>query len=179
MTEHIEHLLTAYIHDELPVHLRGRVTRHLESCDVCYAAFARERELTRLLTAQLPALSTPRPEQLTRLRGDILASVGETSARRSQAPQQRLPGWGFALVMSVALLLLMPALVLPGVAAVDAPAQHGPAMIAATATQSLTDAPLAYSVAAVTAVAARSEAATEPPALNPSPVPEVQATPGQ
>ena len=36
-------------------------------------------------------------------------------------------------MVSVALLLLMPALVLPRVSGISAPDQHGPAMIAATA----------------------------------------------
>ena len=171
MFAHVTPLLTAYIHDELPAHLRARVTRHLESCDACYAAMVQERELARLLDASIATLGTPRPEQLARLLPGILAEVARPSPPRQP---RSLPGFGLALVLSLMLALLVPALVAPRMAADHAPDQPAPYMVEATATQSLTDSPAGLS-AAPTAVA-RLDVATQPPHLHPMPAPIAQRT---
>jgi anti-sigma factor RsiW len=173
MNRHVTHLLSAYVHGELAPHLRLRVTRHLDSCDSCYAALCRERDLTRTLADQLPAFGAPQPDQLARLLPDILAeTVPQTP------PSPRLSGMAVAMVLSLVLVIMVPALMMPRVSVVAAPDQPAPYMIAATATRSVTDAPGDSLPVSPTAVAVLDDRATEPPALNPSPVPEVQMTPG-
>lgn len=170
---HVEHLLTAYVHNELPPHLRRRVARHVDRCDRCYAALRREQELTRSLRGQFTGFGQPRSDQLTRLLPDILAEAKPRTRR-----PRLLPGFGVALVMSLVLALLLPVLMTPQAMADYAPDQPAPYMIAATATQSVTDAPQALVLASPTAVARWvEEAATDPPDQNPPPAPVAQATP--
>jgi len=169
MSGHVTQWLAAYLHGELPPHLRERVSRHIGECDACYAALCRERDLARTLGDAMPAFGAPRGDQLARVLAGILAGSGQAAA-------WRMPRAGLALLLSLALLLLLPALVTPRAAAVHAPEQPAPYMIVATATQSSTDAPAMAVVVSPTAVAARLALPTEPPAVNPSPVPVVGAT---
>lgn len=169
---HVTHLLTAYIHHELPPHLRSRVEKHVRSCDDCYAALGRERELARLLETRMPTFGAPRPEQLARLLPGILAQTSGSTADLPPGRPRALPGLGLALV--VILLLVAPVLAGPHAAAQVAPNQPAPYMLQPTATPDITDAPgLASSP---TAVALRSDAATEPAELIPPLIP-VAATP--
>jgi anti-sigma factor RsiW len=171
MPQHVTRLLTAYVHDELPSHLRERVARHVQVCDQCYARLRRERDLVHTIEAQLPAMGFARQDQLSRLLPGILA---DGASQRVTQASGNLKGFGLALVVSVLLIMLVPALIMPHVGVVAAPDQPAPYMIAATATQSVTDAPAVYVVVSPTAIAARNDAATEPPLLNPSPVPVMQ-----
>ncbi len=175
MRTHVTHLLTAYLHDELPPHLNRRVIRHLERCDDCYLAMQRERELVRTLAAQMPVVGVPRPEQLARLLPAILAEVNEPPSRRRP---RALPGYGLALVVTLVLAVMVPVLIAPRVAADYAPDQPAPYMIQATATQSVTDSPVAGLLLPMT-VARRQNPATEPPDLDPAPAPVALATPGR
>jgi anti-sigma factor RsiW len=175
MRTHVTHLLTAYVHDELPPHLNRRVIRHLERCDDCYLAMQRERDLARTLAAQMPAIGVPHPEQLARLLPAILADVNEPPSRRQP---RLLPGYGLALVATLVLAVMVPTLVVPRVVADYAPNQPAPYMIQATATQSVTDSPVAGLVSP-TAIARRNDSATEPPVLDPAPAPVALATPGR
>jgi anti-sigma factor RsiW len=170
MERHVGYLLTAYVHDELPQHLRARVSRHIQSCDACYAALCREREIERLLLNQARATAGTPPEHLARLLPGILAeAVPARTGRRS--------GYGLVAVLSLVLLLLMPAATLPRLAANASPQDQPSPQLAMTATQNVTDAPLRLA-ASPTAVAVRSNQLTEPPPLHPSPVPVLLATLG-
>ncbi|NPV68488.1 MAG: hypothetical protein HPY64_15195 [Anaerolineae bacterium] len=167
MNGHVTRWLTAYLHGELAPHLRERVSRHVRECDECYAALRREQELARELGDSMPVFGAPRNEQLARVLSGILAEAGNHQGMAAF----RVPRAGVALLLSL-LLVLLPALVMPR-AAVSAPDQPAPYMIAATATQSSTDAPTGLVIALPTAIAARQPLPTEPPAFNPSPVPVV------
>lgn len=175
MRTHVIHLLTAYIHDELPPHLVRRVIRHLETCDDCYLAMRRERDLARSLAAQMPALGVPGTDQLAQLLPAVLGAVKEKPSRRQL---RALPGYGLALVVALVLAVMAPVLVMPRVSAEYAPNQPAPWMVQATATQSVTDPPVA-ALFSLTAVAHRGDLATEPPDLNPAPAPVAFATPGR
>lgn len=160
---HVAHLLTAYVHHELPRHLSERVVRHVETCDACYAALTRARDMARFLGAQVPTFGAPRPEQLARLLPGILAEAGDRPAQRQGGRRSFLPGFGLALVLTLILALAVPALASSHVVVERAPDQPAPYMIRATATPGVTDAPW-LGVASPTVVAQRvdMEAATEP-----------------
>jgi anti-sigma factor RsiW len=176
MRLHVEHLLIAYIHDELPPHLRARVSRHVQHCDWCYAALRREEDLARLLQAEMPVVGTPTRGQLNRLLPGILAEVTPRPAPRSSF---RGAGFAVALVVTLLVALFVPALSAPRAVASYAPSQPvGPA-IAATATQSTTDTPSDVPVYLPTAVAQHVVLATDLPETDPPPAPIAQATPGQ
>ena len=175
MHRHVTHLLTAYLHGELPPHLRSRVIRHLEVCDTCYAAMLHEREMVRTLESQMPVFGMPYPETLSRLLPGILAEVRASS--QAAVRPQGLPGAALALVMSLVLALVVPVLMAPHTAAVQAPDQPAPYMVAATATQSVTDSPVLV-LASPTAVAQRLGVVTEPAELAPAPAPIALMTPG-
>ncbi len=174
---HVDHLLTAYLHRELPPHLRQRVERHTRVCDRCHTALVRERELARLLEAQMPAFGSPRPAQLTRLLPGILDAACPNSAHGMRAERWRtLPGVGMALLM-LALAIVAPTLASPHAPGMAAPSQPAPYLLVATATPGSTDGPV-FALASPTAVAQRFEMATEPPDLDPLPAP-IAATPMQ
>ena len=176
MRLHVEHLLTTYIHDELPPHLRARVARHVQHCDRCYAALRREEDLARRLQAEMPAFGAPTRGQLNRLLPGILAEVTPRPA-----PRPSFRGAGFAVALAVMLLvgLFVPSVTGPRAVASVAPSQPvGPA-IAATATQSITDAPADMPVFRPTAVAQHVVLATDLPETDPPPAPVAQATPGR
>ncbi len=177
MSQHVTTLLAAYVHDELPPHLRERVSRHVQGCDACYAALCRQREIDRVLQDELRGLGAPRPEQLVRLLPGILAEA----APARPAHRSRRPGLGLAMAFSMLLILLMPALLMPRVSAVALPQDQPSPQVRVTATQNVTDAPdhgmPVHVIASPTAVAVQLVVMTQPP-LNPSPVPVVEATPG-
>lgn len=174
---HVDHLLTAYLHHELPPHLRQRVERHTRACDRCYAALVRERELVRLLEAQMAVFGNSRPERLARLLPGILDATGPDVALWPQVRRRRaLPGLGMALLVIV-LAIAAPALASPRASSMAAPSQPAPYLLAATATPGSTDWP-ASALASPTVVAQRFEMATEPADLDPLPAP-IAATPIQ
>lgn len=176
MRYHVDHLLTTYIHDELPPHLRARVTRHVQHCDRCYAALRREEDLTRVLQAEMPLFGAPARGQLNRLLPGILAEVAPRPA-----PRSGFQGAGFAVALVVTLLvaLFVPTLTGPRAVADYAPSQPVAPAIAATATQSITDAPYDVPVFLPTAVAQHVVLATDLPETDPPPAPVAQATPGR
>ncbi len=174
MRFHVKHLLSAYVGRELPAYQRWRVSRHLQSCDVCYAALRREEERARILQDEMPRLGVPRPEQLARLLPGILAEVGPRPAARHP---YRLSGFGVALVLSLLVVLFVPTLVMPRVAADFALSQPDPHVAAVTEAVGVTDAPLTVLLATPTAIALRPWVTTEVPNLLPPPAPIAQATP--
>ena len=170
---HVKHLLTAYVHGELPDHLRQRVARHIQHCNACYTAMLRERDMTQLLAGQMPGLGARRPDQLALLLPDILAGA-------VASPEPSWSSWpGFGLVLGLVTFVVM---ALPVVATAqlplrEVPEQPAPHMIVPTATPELTDAPSSHeseTASAPTAIAARlawGAQATEPALLSPVPVP--------
>ncbi|MBN2472805.1 MAG: zf-HC2 domain-containing protein [Anaerolineae bacterium] len=178
MSYHVTYLLAAYVHGELPPHLRERVSRHVQQCDACYAALVRERELNRTLQDGLRGMGAPRSEQLARLLPGILAE----SAPPRPAHRARRPGLGLAVGLSMLLILLMPALVMPRVSAIASPQDQPSPQVRVTATHNVTDAPVhglpVHVIASPTVVAVQLVVMTQPPLLNPSPAPVLQATPG-
>ena len=176
MRYHVEHLLSTYIHDELPPHLRARVSRHVQHCDRCYAALRREEDLARLLQAELPLLGAPSRGQLNRLLPGILAEVNPRPA-----PHNGFRGAGFALALVVTLLvaLFVPTLTGPRAVADYLPNQPVPPASAVAATQSITDAPGDMPVFLPTAVAQHVVLATDLPETDPPPAPIALATPGR
>ncbi len=178
MAKHVSHLLAAYVQDELPLHLRRRVATHLLTCESCCLALDRERTLARTLKGEMPILGAPRPEQVTRLLPGILAEVIPPAGAERGFAACRFPGLGMVMLVSLALAILVPAMVLPRSIAVSAPDQPAPYQIAATPTLSMTDSPQRVLPVSPTVVAAQRDIATEP-AMNPSPAPIVWLPPGQ
>src|SRR5437016_9953530 len=67
MSKHIEHLLTAYVHRQLPRKERERVMLHVQLCANCRAALDREELLARDVARLMPLIGQPRRGQLARL----------------------------------------------------------------------------------------------------------------
>lgn len=174
MDQHVTYLITAYVHGELPPHLRERVSRHVQQCDACYAALRREQELSDTLQDGLRVTAGPRSDQLAHLLPGIVAASGSTRSGRLS----RRSGVGMAVVISMLVILLVPALIMPRVVALSSPQDQPPPQVLVTATRVMTDVP-SQVVASPTAVAVRFVPVTDPPELNPSPVPVLDTVPGQ
>src|SRR5690349_7825706 len=67
MYKHVEHLLTAYVHRQLPRKQRERVLLHVQLCAQCRAALDREETLAREVARVMPLIGQPQRGQLTRL----------------------------------------------------------------------------------------------------------------
>jgi anti-sigma factor RsiW len=105
--DHVTKSLVAYIHGELPPAERKRVAAHLEQCGACRRALAAQEQLAAHLDARLPALTSPRPEQLTRLWVGVAARIKQPPRRRS-LPR---PAFGVALTTSLLCIILLPLLI--------------------------------------------------------------------
>ncbi len=67
MRKHVRHLLTAYVHHQLPPALAERVASHVWQCLECRMALEREAQLAHELARYVPQIGRPRPGQLARL----------------------------------------------------------------------------------------------------------------
>ncbi len=67
MHTHVYHLLTAYVHDQLPAKQRNRVRYHVQRCPECRAALYEEQQLVQELSLTMPRIGQPRRNQLMRL----------------------------------------------------------------------------------------------------------------
>ena len=169
-SRHVTHLLTAYVHAELPAHQRRRVTRHVQTCDACYAALRREEELTRRLAADLPGFGAPDEARLRQLWPGIMAEVAP-DRRRSY----RKPAFALVLVTSFVLAMVIPAAVMPRAFADRTLDQPSPITADVTPAHSPTDSAGIVLVGQPTAVAHLPNAATETPDLDPLPAPIAMA----
>jgi anti-sigma factor RsiW len=141
MRNHVRHLLTAYVHRQLPPAQRERVLLHVRSCPACRAALDREERLTHDLIQYMPQIGQPRPNQLARLWPGIWREfrVPPVSLGRW------LPSYGLLLAVMLACAFFASALFAGPSHAVAAPVQRVPADIRPTLTPVRTDEPTSLS----------------------------------
>lgn len=97
-------LLPGYIERELSPKQRERVSRHLNSCVECYAAYTAQRQIVRELEAGLPRLGTgSHAPRLDRIRAAVMTEMAQPR------PQPKL----YQARFSLAALVLVGALLLP------------------------------------------------------------------
>lgn len=137
MRNHVHHLLTAYVHYQLPRAKRERVWRHVQNCPECRAALAREETLVRDLKTRLPLIGRPPRGLLARLWPRIWAEIRRPSSRYGL----RIPSFGVAALLILWGALLVSALFNSPAQASAAPSQPVPAEIKATVTPIYTEEP--------------------------------------
>ncbi len=137
MRNHVTHLLTAYIHRQLPRDQRDRVLVHVQMCADCRAALAREEMIARDISTAMPLIGQPRRYQLRRLWPSIWAEFRNPRPRT----QSLLPSYGVALVIFVLGACMLSTLFSGPAYAIAAPAQAVTAEIHATSTSVGTDEP--------------------------------------
>ncbi len=96
-------LLPGYIQRELTPKQRERVSRHLNTCIECYAAYEEQRTLVRELVINVPRIGSDHPP-LGQIRAAVMAEIAHPKPRRSAHLQARY---------SLAVLVLMVMLLLP------------------------------------------------------------------
>lgn len=130
MSKHVDHLLIAYVHRQLPRAQRNLVASHLKRCPECRAMYAREQELARDMTSFLPQIGQARRGQLARLWPAIW--------RDFSGPHARWPMWlstyGLAVVMLMLCIFGVSALFVRTDSANAASLGIGPAAVSATFT---------------------------------------------
>ena len=116
--------MTAFIHGELPPHVRRRIGRYIDECPDCYAEYLRQRELARDLERGLPSVGMPCVSQLDRIWAGVQAELSNTPP-----PHRPARRYSFSYGMAVVLMAVM--VVLPGAVAgqharMNVPSQPAP-----------------------------------------------------
>lgn len=140
-SNHVYHLLTAYVHHQLPRAERNRVLLHLQTCPDCWMAMERESQLVHELQAHMPGIGQPERNQLARLWPAIWAEF-KTAQTRSKAVI-RWSSYGMALALMVLVgIFVTSALFNNPVPAMAAPVQAQPSDVRATWTPVFTEEPI-------------------------------------
>jgi len=130
MSKHVDHLLIAYVHRQLPRAQRTEIAAHLRRCPECRAVFEREQQLARDLATFMPQMGQPRRGQLARL--------WPTIWRDFSKPPARWPIWlssyGLAVLMLILCIFGVSALFGSTDPANAASLGIGPAAVSATST---------------------------------------------
>jgi anti-sigma factor RsiW len=97
--------LTAYIHGELPLKARRRVSAHLERCERCQSAYQRQRELVRDLEQELPRVGQAQSAQLARVWSKVQTEL-DTPARRRRPSLRYRASYGVAALLLVIVMFV-------------------------------------------------------------------------
>lgn len=124
--------LTAYVHGELPLKARRRVSAHLEGCHNCQMAYQRQRELIRELERDVPRVGQAHSVQLARVWSRVEGEL------RASAPR---PTIQYRASYGVAVLLFMIAMVVPYILSRDERASEPVRTLPAQAVAFATDMP--------------------------------------
>ena len=103
--------MVAYLNGELSPAARRRMARYIDESPACYAEYRRQRGLHEHLKASLPPFGTPSRPQLDRMWSGIQR---EMQRPRSAGWRQYPTRYG-VLACLVALVLMLPVTILPGV----------------------------------------------------------------
>ncbi len=167
MRNHVRHLLTAYVHGQLPLEKRQQVMVHVRLCSDCRAALEREQLLAYDMKRAMPGIGQPRRGQLARLWPRIWAEF--------RAPRSGIVGWlpSYGVVLTLIMLgvFVISSLFGGSSQVVAAPLQAVPAEVQATSTAVRTDEPATAS----TTPPASETASISHVMLMPSPAPKVIA----
>lgn len=120
-SNHVRHLLTAYVHRQLSRPERLRVLKHLQTCEACRAALAREDQVAHELQTFMPTLGLPPQGRLARLWPTIWAEFQAMPASLSLSA--RMPSFSMALIGMLLCALLTSVLLVGPTNATAAPLQ--------------------------------------------------------
>src|SRR5260221_1370858 len=135
MGNHVDHLLTAYVHRQLPRTQRDRVALHVRLCAECRESLEREQQLAREISRTMPFIGRPRRGQLARLWPAIWIEFRTPNSRT----RQWLPSYSLAVAILVACAFAISALFTGPTQVIAAPFQAAPTEILATPTLSHTE----------------------------------------
>ncbi len=167
MPKHVYHLLTAYVHHQLPGAQCLIVAQHVQRCAPCRAALAREERLVRDLQSTMPLIGQARQGQLGRLWPAIWAGIKAPRSNRGF----RMPSYGMALALMLVCAVVVSVFFNSPAYATAAPLPPVPAEIQATSTPIFTEQPnLARTQESTQPIASRTAFAPTLPPM-PSPVP--------
>ncbi len=173
--------MNAYVHGELPAHVRRRMARHIHQCADCYPVYRRELALKHELEARLPGFGGSNRPQLAHLWSNI---QGELTAPTRTPRVARQSILRHTLVAAILVLgMLLPMTIYGQTLTVSVPTQPAPALIGDTRVDETRPVPLGTSVAAHSASAetlmssvATAAASTPTPGISPGLIP-VPGTP--
>jgi anti-sigma factor RsiW len=144
MNQHVQHMITAYVHGQLDRKKRDRVLLHVRFCNECREILIREQTLGRELAQQMPHLGQPTRGQIAKL-WPVVWREFSTPRKRNV---QRLPSYSVALMIIVFFAFSISALLIGPTQVIAAPFQAAPTQIVATATLVKTDEPILVTVEA-------------------------------
>jgi anti-sigma factor RsiW len=172
LSQHVTHLLPAYVARELDPRRRMRVAKHLSNCAECRAALIRESNLARDLKATMPHIGEPRPGQLARLWPAIRAEIARAPRRSGTLPFASLmPSAGLLMAMLLMGAFGLSALFGNPAHASAAPNPFVPSDIQATNTPVRTDSPDDRVIALAEPRASQTANAFNVPMASPAPLP--------
>lgn len=122
---HVTHLLTRYVHGQLPPAARARVVNHVRTCATCRAALAREERMAADLRRELPVVASASAGQMAQIWAGVWREIGAPGQGHHPA-LARVPGVSVVLAMVLALAVALPLLAGSGLRADAAPLQPRP-----------------------------------------------------
>jgi len=140
MSNHVTHLLPAYVNCELDRIKRDQVLRHVRVCAACQKALNEEESLTRDLKTWLPRMGRPTSGQIARLRTRVL-SEAFALGRSAYSGHRFLSSIGVVLAALLVTAFVVSAMFGSPTNVSAAPNQFVPADIQATSTPVHTDSP--------------------------------------
>lgn len=138
---HVYHLITAYVHDQLPPEQVARLLGHIRTCAECSAALDREQRLAHDIAATMPMIGRPRRSQVQ----DRLARLWPAiwlefrTSPRGKRTVRWLPSYSLAVALMMLGVFAVSALFAGTTQAIAAPFQPAPTQVHATPTLSVTD----------------------------------------
>lgn len=120
--KHCQERIPAYIHRELPVHVRRRMARHIHNCPRCSFMYRRQRDLEQLLDADLPSFGAPARPQLAGIWAGVQSGIRQPRSYAHRSIQRLMP---YSVVMMLFFIMLFLPLALadqPALLTVPAPA---------------------------------------------------------
>ncbi|HML22824.1 MAG TPA: zf-HC2 domain-containing protein [Aggregatilinea sp.] len=137
---HVTHLLTRYVHGQLPPAQSALVVNHVRNCAPCRAALTREESLAAGLRREMPTFGQPTSGQMAQVWAGVWGEVSTQRPRGGLSGSTWLPGLSFMVAALLVVLVMLPLISQGGIRAEAAPLQPRPAELdsAGSPTASLT-----------------------------------------
>ncbi|MGB1288479.1 MAG: anti-sigma factor family protein [Aggregatilineales bacterium] len=130
--------MPAFVSGDLPVETRRFIARHMETCPACRAEYERQKAAARNFTREMPVFASPLESRLDTLWASIAQELKQTPAPETALPQQSatMPPklrYGFAVMMFIVAIMVMPSALRYGVdAQPGVPSQPVPQLLIET-----------------------------------------------
>lgn len=120
--KHCQERMPAYLHGELPAHVRRRMARHIHNCPRCSYVYQRQRDIHQLLDADLPSFGAPVRPQLAAIWAGVQSGIRQPRSYGHRSLQRLMPYSVVVMLFFVMLFLPLALAGQPALLTIPAPA---------------------------------------------------------